>query len=386
MTTYAQHYLPRFYSYQSEFLQRLALLVNIDSGTGQTEGINCIVEHLQDWFTALDFTVTLHPTSNFGNNLVARRKGQGHRRIMLVGHIDTVYSAGSAQKQPFSIRNNQAYGPGVTDMKAGVLLGLYALTALIEKNCDAYSELIVVCNNDEEVGSPESSPLLRELAHEVDVALVLEPSCEPFMLTRARKGTDKYTLEVIGVAAHSGSEPHKGRSAVLELAHKIVAIYNLHMLFPGVTLNVTALDSTEPHNIIADNARCHISVRSFQQKGLDAVAAALEEIVAGCSVPGTHSMLVRRPGRAPYVSTPEVLQLLALAQEEGQALGLNLQGETKGGVSDANVLMAAGIPTLDGLGPIGRGIHNLEHECLDLDSLAQRGALLAGLLHRLCLL
>jgi glutamate carboxypeptidase len=384
--TFAPLHLPTFRARQAEFLERLALLVNIDSGSGQVEGVSRIMDHLSRWYTALGFTVALHTTPRFGQNLVARRRGSGQKRVLLVGHVDTVYSAGAVETQPFTIRDNRAYGPGVVDMKSGVLLGLYALTALLETGFDDYGELVVVCNNDEEVGSPESTPLLSEIARQVDVGLVLEPSSSPGLITGARKGTAKYMLKINGTAAHSGGEPHKGRSAVLELAHKIIAIQNLHALFPGVTFNMTNLSSSEALNVIPDLARCSISVRAYRQKGLDLAAEALEQVVASCSVPGTRAILTRLPaGRRPYQSTPEVQALVTQAQLEGESLGVRLEPETKGGVSDANVLMGEGLPTLDGLGPIGGGMHNLALEHLDLETLAMRGALLTGLLQRVCL-
>jgi glutamate carboxypeptidase len=256
---------------------------------------------------------------------------------------------------------------------------------LIESGFDNYGELCVVFNNDEEVGSRGSAPLLRDIARQVDVGLVLESSRNGEILTHARKGADKYVLEVRGVSAHSGAEPHKGRSAVVELAHKILAIHHLHTLFPGVTFNVTRLSSTEPLNIVPDMARCHISVRAHTDEGLNRAANALEQIAAGCSVPDTSTTLTRAPGRRPYRATPEVMQLVQMAQIEGEALGWRIISEGKGGVSDANLLMEAGIPALDSLGPVGGGMHNLALEHLKLGSVPLRGALLAGLIQRISL-
>ncbi len=385
MPDFSQGYLPLLQSYQEELLQRLALLVNIDSGSGYAEGINTIMSYLESWLLDLGFTVTLHSTEHFGHNLVARRTGKGRARLLLVGHVDTVYSPGAAAIQPFTIRNGVASGPGVIDMKSGVLMCVYVLRALVESDFEEYGELVVVFNNDEEVGSPESTPLLRNLARQVDVGLVLEPSRALEFVTKARKGTDRYLMEVIGVPAHSGVEPHKGRSAVIELAHKMIAIHNLNTIFLGVTFNVTRISSSEPLNVIPDIARCHISVRGHDEQSLNLAETALEKIAKGCSVPDTQTRLTRTRGRSPYKATPEVMNLVALAQAEGEALGVGIISESKGGVSDANVLMGAGIPTLDSLGPIGGGMHDLNREHLLVDMLPLRGALLAGLIQRICL-
>lgn len=383
-SSYAHTYLPQLRAYQDELLQRLETLVNIDSGTGQVTGVNTIMAHLKQWLSDIGFRVTLHPTELFGNNLVARREGSGHKRILLVGHVDTVYAAGAAQLQPFAIRDGIAYGPGVIDMKSGVLMGLYVLRTLLESGFEQFGELCVVFNNDEEVSSPGSTPLIRDVARGVDVGMVLEPSRAPDIITHARKGTDKYMLEVTGISAHSGAEPHKGRSAVVELAHKILAINNLNALYPGVTFNVTRLSSTEPLNIVPDKARCHISVRAHTGKELSTAAKALEQIAASCNVPDTHTTLTHTPGRRPYRATPEVMQLVAAAQAEGAALDLRVISESKGGVSDANTLMEVGIPTLDSLGPCGGNMHNLQLEHLHVASLPLRGAMLAGLIRHVC--
>ncbi len=385
MPDFSQSYLPLLQSYQEELLQRLALLVNIDSGSGYAEGINTIMSYLESWLLDLGFTVTLHSTEHFGHNLVARRTGKGRARLLLVGHVDTVYSPGAAAIQPFTIRNGVASGPGVIDMKSGVLMCVYVLRALVESDFEEYGELVVVFNNDEEVGSPESTPLLRNLARQVDVGLVLEPSRALEFVTKARKGTDRYLMEVVGIPAHSGAEPHKGRSAVIELAHKMIAIHHLNTIFQGVTFNVTRISSSEPLNVIPDIARCHISVRGYDEQSLNLAETALEKIAKGCSVPDTQTRLTRTRGRTPYKATLEVMNLVAVAQTEGEALGIRIISESKGGVSDANVLMEAGIPTLDSLGPIGGGMHDLNHEHLFVDMLPLRGALLAGLIQRICL-
>jgi len=383
--TYAQHYLPNLQAYQDEMLARLATLVNIDSGTGQIEGINRIIGYLHLWMTELGFEVSLHPIEGFGNNLVAHIRGKGTPRILLVGHVDTVYTQGAVQTQPFRIEDGIVYGPGVIDMKSGVIMCIYALRVLLEEGFDQFGDIYVVFNNDEEIGSTGSASLLHDIAKLADVGLVLESSRSANIVTKARKGADKYILEVTGISAHSGAEPQKGRSAVVELAHKILAINNINTLFYGVTCNVTRLSSSEQLNMVPDMARCHISIRAYDERSLDMAADALQQIVAGSSVPDTQTRLIRMPGRRPYQATPAMLDLLNMAQTEGTALGLTIVAEGKGGVSDANTLMAAGIPTLDSLGPIGGGMHNLDREYLRVDSIALRGALLAGLLQHISL-
>jgi glutamate carboxypeptidase len=387
MHSYAPNYLPRLQSYQHELLGRLELLVNIDSGTGQIEGVNSIMSYLEQWLRDIGFAVALHSCDLYGKNLVARRQGQGggHLRLLLIGHVDTVYPQGSVAIQPFHMRDGVAFGPGVIDMKSGVLQGIYTLQALVESGFEEYSELILVFNNDEEVGSAGSAPLIREIAQQVDVGLVLEPSRAIEVVTRARKGADKYVMDVIGVPAHSGAEPNRGRSAVIEMAHKMIAVHSLNSMFPGVTFNVTRISSSEQLNVVPDAARCHISVRAYTERGLDLAAEVLEQIAKGCSIPGTQTRLKRIRGRIAYEATPEIMHLVEMAQVEAQGLGIDLVAESKGGVSDGNLLMEVGVPTLDSLGPAGGGMHDLKREYLRVDSILVRGALVAGLIHSLCL-
>jgi glutamate carboxypeptidase len=214
---------------------------------------------------------------------------------------------------------------------------------------------------------------------------VLEPAGKAGSLTHARKGTDKYTLTVQGLAAHSGVEPYKGRSAVVELAHKIIAIQNLHALFPGMTFNITRLKSSEALNVVPDMAQCMISVRAFSKRGLEVASQALHTIVDSVTVPGTTATLHYHPGRPPYESNSQIARLVTFAQQEGEPLGLTLKAEPKAGVSDANFLIDAGVPALDTLGAVGGGMHNLSLEHMKIESVPLRGALLAGLVRHTCL-
>jgi glutamate carboxypeptidase len=385
MQTYAQNYLSALRAYQEEWLQRLELLVNIDSGTGQVAGIQQIMGYLQPWLEELGFAVSLHETERFGPNLVARRQGKGRLRALIAGHVDTVYEYGAAATRPWRVEQGIAYGPGVIDMKSGVLMAIYAVRALLEAGFEDFGALCLVFNNDEEVGSPGSVSLLREMAPRVDVAFVLEPSRNAAFITSARKGADKYVLTVRGTPAHAGVEPHRGRSAVVELAHKIIAVHHLNTLYPGVTFNVTRLSSSDLLNVVPNIARCHIAVRAHKQEQLEMAARALEVVAAGSNVPGTRATLERTRGRVPYEATPAIERLVDVAVLEGHALDIAIVAESKGGLSDANALVEAGVPTLDSLGAIGGGMHDLNREYLRIDSLPLRGALLSGLLHHLCL-
>src|SRR5260370_1943767 len=167
MHSYAPNYLPRLQSYQRELLDRLELLVNIDSGTGQIEGINSIMLYLEHWLRDIGFAVELHPSDLYGKNLVARRQGQGGGclRVLLIGHVDTVYPQGSVAIQPFHVRDGVAFGPGVIDMKSGVLQGIYTLQALVESGFEEYTDPILLLNNYDDFSPPRTLTSHATLSH-----------------------------------------------------------------------------------------------------------------------------------------------------------------------------------------------------------------------------
>ncbi len=187
----ARHYQPRL-------LSDLETLVNIDSGTYYKAGVDQVAAWMQGRLEASDLTVTVHPQREFGNHLTATRRGPGKARILMIGHMDTVFPEGEPQRRPFTMKDGRALGPGVLDMKSGLLLGVYALDLLRAVSAENYASITFLCNSDEEIGSPGSRPLVRELASQADVALVLEPGREIDEVVIARKGVGNYRLEVRG--------------------------------------------------------------------------------------------------------------------------------------------------------------------------------------------
>ena len=187
MRAFAKIYLPTLQSYQEELLSRLQLLVNVDSGTGQSEGVEQIMQYLQTWVSDLGFIVSLRPTEQYGPNLIASRRGKGHLRLLVVGHVDTVYARGAATVRPFQIRDDLASGPGIIDMKSGVLMGMYAVKALIDMNFEEYGEITLLFNNDEEVGSPAARPFFARLRHASMLLWCLSHRAQPISLPRRAK-------------------------------------------------------------------------------------------------------------------------------------------------------------------------------------------------------
>jgi glutamate carboxypeptidase len=364
------------------FLADLRALVNINSGTYTPAGVAQVAEYLKPKFAQMGCEIEMLPGDKMGPQLVARHHGTGTGRVLIIGHMDTVFPDGEADRRPFAIRHSCAYGPGVFDMKSGLLVALYAVRALVEAGEAPWQTLTMICNSDEEIGSPESHTLIEAEAKQADAALVLEPTSDIARVTTARKGAATYTLEIRGVAAHAGVEPHKGRSAILEMAHRIVALHALNGTIPGVTVNVGVVHGGERPNVVAEAASAEIDVRAVDDAGVQAVEAALARVVADTNVPDTTAMLEGDFAHRPFAPSPEGERLFALAADAAAELGITLRGEPTGGASDGNTTAGLGLPTLDGLGLVGGLAHN-SGEYVEIDSIAPRIALLMGILRRL---
>jgi glutamate carboxypeptidase len=369
-------------SFVDPFLDDLQALVDIDSGTYAPMGVARVAEHLRPRFAELGCAVELRPGERLGPCLVARQRGQGRARILLIGHMDTVFPAGEPERRPFRVEDDRAYGPGVLDMKSGLLVGLYALRLLAENGEEPYATLTFLCNSDEEIGSPESTPLVRELAHEADAVLVLEPSRAPNEVTVARKGVGLYSIEVEGVAAHAGVEPDKGHNAILELAHRIVALQAVSGAVGGATVNVGTVSGGERPNVVPDHASAQIDVRAPSAEAARALDEMLRRVCDATTVPGTAVRLSGGFVHQPFQQSEASARLFGLAQAVAAEIGIALRGTSTGGGSDGNTTAGLGVATLDGLGLCGGLAHN-PGEWASVPDIAPRIALLAGLLRRL---
>lgn len=369
-------------TFVAPFLDDLRALVNIDSGTYTPAGVARVAEYLRPRFADGGFAVELRPGDRMGPNLIARRAGTGRARVLLIGHMDTVFPDGEVRRRPFRVEDGRAYGPGVMDMKSGLLVALYALRLLAAAGEAPYAELTMLCNSDEEVGSPESGPLVRELARGVDAALVLEPGSAPDEVKVARKGVGTYTLEVEGVAAHAGVEPEKGHNAILELAHRVIALQAINGTIPGATVNVGTVAGGERPNVVPDHARAALDVRAPSPEAAAALDEALRRAAGATTVPGTTARLTGGFVHQPFQQSPASARIFALAQAAAAEVGIALRGATSGGGSDGNTAAAMGVPTLDGMGLPGGLAHN-PGEWVSVADIAPRIAILAGLLRRL---
>jgi glutamate carboxypeptidase len=366
------------------FLSELERMVNIDCGSYTPDGVNLIADLVADALRKLDADVERVPHEpeadgpRLGDLVIGRLAGDGPR-LLLIGHMDTVFDPGTAAERPFRRDGERATGPGVTDMKAGLLAGLHALESL--RASGVRPAVTFVANPDEEIGSPFSTPHIRRLAQEHDAALVLECARANGDLVSARKGIADYHVTIIGRAAHAGVEPEKGRSAILEAAHQVLALHALNGRWPTVTVNTGVVHGGTRPNVVAERCELQVDLRAATRDAFDAAAAEVERLAAAPTVADVRVALRRIAEHPPMEKGTGSARLVELAKQIAAGLRFELRDAATGGASDANTTAALGVPTLDGLGPIGGDDHSVD-EWLDVTSIVPRTTLLAGLIAR----
>jgi glutamate carboxypeptidase len=367
------------------FLDALQQMVSIDCGSFTRAGVNAIADLCEERFGSAGWTVerTPPPDEELGDLVIGRLEGTaGGPKVLLVGHMDTVFDEGTAADRPFRIEGSMAYGPGVSDMKGGLLTGFSAVDVLRDVDYAGFGHITYVCNPDEEIGSPFSGPVIRELAPQHDAALVLEGARENGDVVSARKGITDYRIAFHGRAAHAGVEPEKGRNAILQAAYTTIALQGLNGRWPEVTVNVgVARGGTRP-NVVPERCELHVDLRSPQLATLEEAEREIERICRETVVPDVTVEIEGHGWHRPMEKKEGGAKLAAVAIDVAKELGFELRDASTGGASDANTTSAAGTPTLDGLGPVGGNDH-APGEWIDLDSVVPRIALLAAIITRL---
>ena len=369
------------------YIEELRSLVDLDSGTYTPGGVNRVADHMADRFVSAGWTVDRIPhrpqagEPQLGDALAATLTGgapEGHR-ILLVGHMDTVFPEGTAAERPFRIEGTRAMGPGVSDMKGGLLAGRYAVACLQDVGFDDFASITYVCNPDEEIGSPFSRPIIAERAEGVDACFVLEAGRENGDVVSSRKGVADVRITVHGRAAHAGVEPERGRSAAVQAAHTTLALHELNGRWPGVTVNVGVIEGGTRPNVVMERCQLQVDVRSPHAETFEQALSEVDRIAQDVTVPDVTVEVARMAGFPPMEKTPGTARLAELAGSLARALGFEAHDAATGGASDANPVAGMGIPVLDGLGPVG-GADHAPGEWVDLDSVVPRTALLAALI------
>lgn len=362
----------------SDMRRDLDRLVGLESPSGDKSAVDRCGAALAAMLRDAGAGVTPLPQQERGDHLRAEWPGDG-RRVLLLGHFDTVWDVGQIARMPIREADGRLYGPGIFDMKAGIVVALTAVRALRTLSPAALPSVVMLWTTDEEVGSGTSRSAIELEAQRSDAVLVLEPSLPGGAAKTRRKGCGEFVLRARGISAHAGIDPTQGASAIHEIAFQIAQLETLNDRGRGITVNVGTLEGGTRPNVVAEQATAVIDVRVASV----ADARRIEDAIRSLQPRDARVRLEISGGveRPPLERTDGVARLFERARAVAAELGRTLEEGGTGGGSDGNFTAALGVPTLDGLGPMGDGAHAL-HEHIVLQDLPWRAAFLAGLLVR----
>jgi glutamate carboxypeptidase len=359
-------------------LALLRTLVNTDSGSYDKPGVDAVGGHIRNFLGEHGITTEVTPAEKFGDAITATvgQGGGGNRPILLMGHRDTVFPKGEPQRRPFKIEGDRAYGPGVADMKSGLVLNCFVLAA-IKRFGGAPAPVMALFTGDEEIGSPFSRSVIEAHARAARVCFNAEPGRAPGAAVTGRKGGVFMRFDITGKAAHSGANFEMGISAINELAHKTLALGALSDPNNGVTLNVGVVSGGQTVNTVAPWARGEVDLRFITPAQRAETFAKVEAIMAKSFVPGTFAELEITGEFLPLVETPDGKALYEhyagclkeLGAKETTAL-------FTGGCADSGFASATGTPTICAVGPVGGRAHSPD-EYLEIETLTPRAQALA---------
>jgi len=366
---------------QDEMVRLLEGFVKCESPSNDKPAVDAMSELVAREWRNRGATVKILRQSQRGNHVrveVWSGEGRPDGQILVLGHLDTVYSLGTLAKMPFRVSAGRAWGPGTFDMKGGLVLALFAFDALKAAGIEPRKRFVFLWTSDEEIGSTSSRPIIEKEARQSDAVLVLEPSFgAEGRLKTSRKGVGHAELIVTGRAAHAGINPQDGVNAVHELALQIARLMKMNDARRGITVQATVVSGGTVSNVVPDQARAEIDVRLARlgdARGIERKLRALRPILKGARVEVRGGI-----NRPPLERTAAVAALFRHAQSLSAEMGLKLGEGSTGGGSDGNFTGAIGVPTLDGLGAIGDGAHT-PHEHVVIKKLPERAALIAALL------
>ncbi len=354
----------------------LGELVSIESGSYNKSGVDRVEDRLRTWLEAAGIACELFPHQQFGGCMAARLPASGGGQpIVLMGHCDTVFPEGTVAQRPFRIAGNQAFGPGVADMKAGLVMNTFVLDAL--RRFGAPCPITGLYTADEEIASPSSRPIIEAEAKGARAVFNAEPGRPSGNLVARRKGAAFIELEVTGRAAHSGAAHAQGVSAIEAMARKIQRLHRLTDYDLGTTVNVGLVQGGQSVNTVAPRATAGIDVRFPTLNIMEKILGEVREICNCCEFPGSESRILREGSFLPLEQDEASRELLDLYARSAAGLGISgVGGEATGGSADSGFTAALGTPTLCGTGPVGGNAHTDEEWCR-IDTLVPRAQALA---------
>ena len=375
---------------QGAMLAALREMVDTDGGTYDKAGVDAVGAQVRRFMDAQGIPVETVPRERFGDCLKARVEGgdaaagrgaNARRTVVLMGHRDTVFPKGEPERRPFRVEGGRAYGPGVADMKAGLVMNMFVLAAF-KRFGGSPAPLMGLFTGDEEIGSPEGREVIESVAREARAVFNSEPGRPSGGVVTGRKGGVFSFFEIEGKAAHSGGNFEAGISAIEELARKVQALHAITDLGRGITVNVGLVSGGQSVNTVAPYATGQIDLRYVERQDRDEAMERIHAIIGRAFVPGTRATLSIRGEFLPLTQNPASARLFEEYREAAAASGMDVRGEFTGGCADSGFTAAVGAPTLCAVGPIGGKAHSPE-EYLEVGSLVPRAQALARAILRL---
>ena len=362
-------------------LSLLEDIVNIDGGSYDKAGVDAVGVRLRKFLEEQGIACETIANETFGDALRATVGGPSNSAIMLLGHRDTVFPKGEPTRRPFKVENGKAYGPGVADMKAGLVMNAFVLAAF-KRFGGAPSPLVGLFTSDEEIGSPACRAIIEAEAKRARAVFNSEPGRPSGNVVSGRKGGVFMKLEISGKAAHSGGNYAEGISAIEELARKTIALHAITDLTKGTTVNVGLVSGGQTVNTVAPWAACEIDLRYVTPPDREDAMAKIARIVETANVPGTSATLAIAGEFKPLVEGPENKRLFEHYAACAMDLDIKVAGEFTGGCADSGFTSGVGTPTVCAVGPIGGKAHTPD-EFLVVDSMVPRAQTLALAVARL---
>lgn len=339
------------------FLKELEEIVNIDSGSSTAGGVAKVADKMEEKYKGLGLNVIRHDFSSKAGPCLEVRTYPGEDiDVLLVGHMDTVFPEGTVEDRPFSIKGDSAYGPGVMDMKSGLLSIFYVVKDLLSKNSKL--KICVAMNNDEEIHSLSSKDWLMELAKISKYAFVMEPGRKGGELVNSRKGVASYIVKIKGRAAHAGVAPQDGINAVHEISLWISELMKLNNYEIGTSLSVGVVKGGTATNVVPDYAECHIDTRFIHMSENKKIEDTLEKLKNSPFLEGAQAEILYDGKRPPMALDEKAEKLMKVVEKAGEETGFQVNWVSTGGGSDANFISYMGCPVLDGMGPTGDRAHS----------------------------
>lgn len=370
---------------QAPMLELLGALVNTDSGSYDKDGVaraaEVIEQHLMVRGLPCELVAQGDGSVSIRSTLPPAEPAAGNAQILLLGHRDTVFPKGTAAERPFRVEGERAYGPGVADMKAGLVMNAFVLEAFAQAG-GAARPLVALFTSDEEIASPASRPTIEAAARGARAVFNAEPGRTSGNIVSGRKGAMFLTIEVTGLPAHSGAAHDKGISAIEELCRKVQALHALTDYATGTTVNVGLIEGGQSVNTVAPHALAKVDVRFKTMAAMAEAEAAIEALLAETHLPGTTTKITAKAAFLPFEPTPASQQLFDHYVAAAADLGMTIGGEYTGGSADSGFTAAIGAPTVCGTGPIGEKAHSPDEVC-HIDTLIPRAKALALAILRL---